>query len=65
MHIPNLRIVQGLLEDPFGPYHDREVLSPQCQTKSRQTLVLKSFQLEHNEQIIGYIYFFFYHHTYT
>ncbi|KAJ8581277.1 hypothetical protein M405DRAFT_847144 [Rhizopogon salebrosus TDB-379] len=46
-------VVEELLRDPFGPYHDQEVLSAQCQTKSGRTLVLKSFQLAHNDQVIG------------
>lgn len=66
MYLPDIRVVRELLQQPFGPYHDKEVLSSQCQTKSRQTLVLKSFQLAHNDQIIGYLYFFFnLDYTYT
>jgi hypothetical protein len=54
MLLPSFKVVEELLRDPFGPYHDQEVLSAQCQTKSGRTLVLKSFQLAHNDQVIGY-----------
>lgn len=45
--------IEELLRDPFGPYRDEEVLSAECQSKQGQTLVLNSFQLAYNDEIIG------------
>ncbi|KAG2159851.1 uncharacterized protein EDB93DRAFT_1244623 [Suillus bovinus] len=53
MPLPQRKIVEELLRPPFGPYRDEEVLSAECQSKSGKTLVLKSFQLAFNDEIIG------------
>lgn len=54
MPLPQRKIVEELLRQPFGPYRDEEVLSEECQSKPGKTLVLKSFQLAYNDEIIGY-----------
>ncbi|KIJ21745.1 hypothetical protein PAXINDRAFT_5887 [Paxillus involutus ATCC 200175] len=44
------KVLNELLQKPLGPYHDHHVLDgEECQTK----LVLYSFMLEHNGQVIG------------
>lgn len=53
MPLPQRKIVEELLRQPFGPYRDEEVLSEECQSKPGKTLVLKSFQLAYNDEIIG------------
>ncbi|KAG1757586.1 hypothetical protein EDB19DRAFT_1934808 [Suillus lakei] len=53
MPLPRREIVEELLRKPFGPYRDEEVLSAECQSNPRQTLVLNSFQLAYNDEIIG------------
>lgn len=53
MLLPQRRIVEELLRHPFGPYRDEEVLSAECQSKPKNTLVLNSFQLAYNDEIIG------------
>ncbi|KAG1749979.1 uncharacterized protein EDB91DRAFT_1244577 [Suillus paluster] len=45
--------IKELLRDPFGPYRDEDVLSAECQSKPGKTLVLNSFQLAYNDEIIG------------
>jgi hypothetical protein len=53
MPLPQHRIIAELLRKPFGPYRDEEVLSAECQSRPGKTLVLKSFQLAYNDEIIG------------
>ncbi|KIJ68445.1 hypothetical protein HYDPIDRAFT_106640 [Hydnomerulius pinastri MD-312] len=48
------RVLNELLQKPLGPYHDHHVLDPEeCQTTAHRELVLYSFMLEHNGQVIG------------
>lgn len=47
------KIIEELLRKPFGPYRDEEVLSAECQSKPGKTLVLNSFQLAYDDEIIG------------
>lgn len=54
MPLPQRKIVEELLRPPFGPYRDEEVLSTECESKAGKILVLKSFQLAYNDEIIGY-----------
>ncbi|KAG2120875.1 uncharacterized protein F5147DRAFT_11508 [Suillus discolor] len=53
MPLPQRKIVEELLRPPFGPYRDEEVLSTECESKAGKILVLKSFQLAYNDEIIG------------
>lgn len=53
MPLPQRKIVEELLRKPFGPYRDEEVLSAECQSKPGKTLVLNSFELAYNDEIIG------------
>lgn len=53
MPLPQRKIVEELLRLPFGPYRDEEVLSTECESKAGKILVLKSFQLAYNDEIIG------------
>ncbi|KAF8555707.1 hypothetical protein OG21DRAFT_1410483 [Imleria badia] len=50
----NSRVLEDLLEEPLGPYHDRDILRETlCQTKGRTDLVLYSFILEHDGHVTG------------
>jgi len=57
MPLPSRKVIEELLRDPFGPYLDEDVLSAQCQSVPGRMLVLNSFELAHNNQIIGYLLF--------
>ncbi|KAF9241376.1 hypothetical protein BU15DRAFT_73499 [Melanogaster broomeanus] len=48
------KVLNELLHKPLGPYRDRDVLDPEeCQMKEGRELVLYSFVLEHDGQVIG------------
>ena len=49
------KILDEILQDPLGPYHDKDVLDETCKSTGRCQLVLYSFVLEHNGKVIGYV----------
>ena len=48
------KVLHEILQDPLGPYHEKDVLDKDCQSSGRCQLVLYSFILEHNGRVIGY-----------
>lgn len=53
----NSRILEDLLREPLGPYHDRDILhETTCQMKGATELVLYNFILEHDGRVTGYSY---------
>lgn len=47
------KVLHEILQDPLGPYHEKDVLGKDCQSSGRCQLVLYSFILEHNGRVIG------------
>lgn len=53
----NHKVLEDLLQEPLGPYRDRDILHETvCQMKGASQLVLYSFILEHDGHVIGYSY---------
>jgi len=48
------KVLSKILQEPLGPYHEKDVLDEKCKSTGRCQLVLYSFILEHNGQVIGY-----------
>ncbi|KAI6168878.1 hypothetical protein EDD17DRAFT_1465130 [Pisolithus thermaeus] len=47
------RVLQELLQQPLGPYHDKDVLNEACRPPGQPKLFLYSFVLEHNGRVTG------------
>lgn len=45
--------LEEVLQNPLGPYYDKDVLNKSCQLTGHRKLFLYSFILEHNGQVIG------------
>lgn len=47
------RVLRELLQQPLGPYHDKDVLNEECRPPGQPKLFLYSFVLEHDGLVIG------------
>ncbi|KAI6004264.1 hypothetical protein EDD15DRAFT_2360562 [Pisolithus albus] len=47
------RILRELLQQPLGPYHDKDVLNEECRPPGQSKLFLYSFVLEHTGLVVG------------
>jgi hypothetical protein len=43
----------NLIEQPFGPYLEERVLSNRCRFMASKRLLLRDFQLAHNDEPMG------------